>query len=607
MALRYGKDLWIYRRLLLQARPYWPHIGALFLLTLLATPLSLLNPLPLKIGVDSALGSKPLPGFLAAVVPLSLAGSASGKLIVAVVLIVATTVLSQLRGFVTGLLDTYTGEKLVLAFRTELFQQVQRLSLAYHDRKGSTDALYRIVYDAPAIRWITVQGVIPFVNSILTVVLMTYVAARIDWELALVAMLVAPLLFGMTQMFRQRIRDEWSKVKEGESSSMNGVQEAISLLRVVRAFGQEGRENERFRRGLERNVRGQLRLALINGGFDSMIGLTTAISTATALYIGVRHIQAGQLTLGNLLIVMAYLSQLYSPLTAISRKIADLQAALASAERTFALLDQEPDVSERPDARSLGRATGAVALRDVCFAYPNGPQVLHNISFEIAPGNRVGIMGTTGAGKTTLVNLLMRLYDPSAGSVLLDGVDIREFRVADLRNQFSIVLQDPVLFSSSIAENIAYARPWASPDEIMTAARHANAHDFISRLPHGYETRVGERGMSLSGGERQRIALARAFLKDAPILILDEPTSSVDVQTESAIIDAMELLMKGRTTFIIAHRQSTLRKCSVQLCLEKGRLVAGGADALALSRAGVSSIAGLRVANGTSRLPQAGV
>jgi ATP-binding cassette, subfamily B, bacterial len=589
MTPRYGKDLWIYRRLLLQARPYWPHIAALFLLSLLAAPLSLLNPLPLKIVVDGVLGSKPLPGWLAAVVPPSLAESSSGMLIVAVVLILGTTILSQLRGFAAAMLDTYAGEKLVLAFRTELFQQTQRLSFAYHDRKGSTDSLYRIEYDAPAIRWVTVQGVIPFVNAILTVILMAYVAARIDWQLALVAILVAPLLFGLAQAFRRRIRAEWSKVKESETSSMSGMQEAISLLRVVRAFGQEDRENERVRSRLEQNVRGHLRLTLINGGFDSLIGLTTATSTAVALYIGVRHIQSGELTLGNLLIVTTYLSQLYSPLTAISRKIADLQAALASAERTFALLDQERDVAERRDARPLLRSAGAVSFRDVRFAYGNGPQVLHDISFEVAPGDRVGIMGTTGAGKTTLVSLLMRFYDPTAGSIMLDGIDSREFRIADLRNQFAIVLQDPVLFSSSIAENIAYARPGASDDEIIAAARQAHAHDFISRLPHGYQTRVGERGMSLSGGERQRIAIARAFLKDAPILILDEPTSALDFETESAIIDAMESLMKQRTTFIIAHRQSTLRKCSVQIVLEHGRLVADDPPARALSGAGLSS------------------
>ena len=420
------------------------------------------------------------------------------------------------------------------------------------------------------------QGVIPFVSAVVSVVGMTYVMARIDWQLALVATLVAPMLFVVTQIFRRRIRSEWSKVKEIESSTMTTVQEAVSSLRVVKAFGQEGRENERFRRHSEQTLRGHLRLAFINGGFDGLIGLTIAASTAMTLYIGVRHIQEGQLTLGSLLLVMAYLGQLYSPLAAISRKIGDLQASLVSAERTFALLDQEPDVAERSNARSLARAGGAVTFRDVCFAYPNGPRVLHNVSFEVARGERVGIMGSTGAGKTTLMSLLIRFYDPTAGAILLDGIDVREYRLADLRNQFAVVLQEPVLFSSSIAENIAYARPGASEAEIVRAATLANAHDFISALPQGYQTPVGERGMALSGGERQRVALARAFLKDAPVLILDEPTSSIDVRTEAAIMDAMESLMRGRTTFMIAHRTSTLEKCDKHLLLEHGRLVSGG-------------------------------
>jgi ATP-binding cassette, subfamily B, bacterial len=578
--MRHHSDLWICRRLLMQARPYWPHIGGIFVLSLIATPLALLNPVPLKIVVDSVLGSNPLPGPLAALAPEALAQSASGKLLVAVVFLFVVALLSQIRGFASAMLETYTGEKLVLAFRTELFQQVQRLSFGYHDRIGSTDALYRIQYDAPAIRWVTVQGVIPFLNSLLTVVAMVYVTARIDVQLALIAMLIAPMLFAVTQLFRRRIRREWAKAKAIESSTMIRVQETLSSLRVVRAFGQEERENERFRRRSEQGVRNQLRLQMINGGFDSLMVLTTTGSTAAAFYVGVRHIETGQLTLGSLLLVTSYLAQLYTPLTAISRKIADLQASFESAERTFALMDQEPDVPERPDARPVERATGAVSFRSVCFAYSNGPEVLHDISFQIAPGDRVGIMGATGAGKTTLISLLMRFYDPISGCIALDGIDTREFRLADLRNQFAIVLQEPVLFSTSIAENIAYARPSSSSEDIVRAARLANAHEFISRLPHGYQTEVGERGMALSGGERQRIALARAFLKDAPMLILDEPTSSVDVATETAIVEAMESLMKGRTTFIIAHRHSTLRNCNLQLLLDKGRLVAGGTAAL---------------------------
>ena len=269
---------------------------------------------------------------------------------------------------------------------------------------------------------------------------------------------------------------------------------------------------------------------------------------------------------------MSYLAQLYAPLKTISKSAATLQSSLASAERAFALLDEAPDVVERPNAGRLLRASGAVAFHNVSFAYNGGAPVLHDVSFDIRPGTRVGIMGMTGAGKTTLVSLLTRFYDPTAGQILLDGVDLRDYKLADLRNQFAIVLQEPVLFSTSIAENIAYARPDASEEEIIEAAKAANAHEFIVSLPQGYETLVGERGMRLSGGERQRISLARAFLKDAPILILDEPTSSVDMKTEAAIMEAMERLMQGRTAFIIAHRLSTLTNCDVLLKIENGRL-----------------------------------
>ncbi len=581
MATRQHSDLQIYRRLLMQARPYWPHIGGILVLSLLSTPLALLNPLPLKIVVDSALGSHPLPGVLATLVPASVSESPSGVLFFAVFFLIAITVLAYLRGFASILLETFTGERLVLAFRAELFQHGQRLSLAYHDRKGATDSVYRIQHDAPAIQWVAVQGVIPFLTAAFTVLGMAAITARIDWQLALVAILVAPVLLGVTQIFRRRIRSEWSKVKAIESSTMSGVQEALSSLRVVKAFGQEDREKDRFLLHSERTLRGQIRLAWINGGFDGLIGLIIATGTAVALFIGVRHVQSGALTLGNLLLVMAYLAQLYTPLRTISQKIGDLQASLAGAERAFALLDQEPEVVERPDGLPVARAVGAVAFRDVCFSYPGGPQVLHDICFEIVPGDRVGIRGPTGAGKSTLVSLLMRFYDPTKGQILLDGTDLRDLRLADLRRQFAIVLQEPVLFSTSVGENIAYARPAASQEEIVAAARLANAHDFVSRLPEGYETQVGERGMALSGGERQRIALARAFLKDAPILILDEPTSSVDLRTEAAIVEATEELMKGRTTFMIAHRLSTLRDCNVELSVEQGRIAVREAPARA--------------------------
>ena len=567
----YG-DLTIYRRLLRQARQFWPHIVGIFLLDLLSTPLALLTPLPLKIAVDSVLGSQPVPGFLNSLLPAAATRSGTAVLLLAVGLSVAIALLGQLQELVTWLLRAYTGQQLLLSFRAQLFRHAQRLSLSYHDSKGTSDSTYRIQYDTPAIEHLAIDGVFPFVTAGLTLLAMTYVTARIDWQLALVALTVSPGLYLVSRAYRERLRARYREVKALESSALSVVQEVLGALRVVKAFGQEDREEERFVRRSSEGMRVRLRLYLVEGSFGVLLGLGIAAGTAAVLYIGIRHVQAGILTLGELLLIMGYLSQLYGPLKILSKMPATLQSSLASAERAFSLLDEAPDVPERPNARPLSRASGAVAFRNVSFAYEKDYPVLHDISFEIGPGTRVGIMGATGAGKTTLVSLLTRFYDPTGGQILLDGVDLCQYKLADLRNQFAIVLQEPVLFWASVGENIAYARPSASYEEIVRAAKAAHAHEFIGRLAQGYDTQVGERGMSLSGGERQRIALARAFLKDAPILILDEPTSSVDLKTEATIVKAIEHLMHGRTTFLIAHRPSTLEITDVQLVIEHERL-----------------------------------
>ncbi len=564
----------LYRRLLRQARPYWPHLGGLFLLSLLSSPLALLIPLPLKMAVDSLVGSHGrIPGPLAALLPAAVTRSHTAMLVVAAVLFVIIALLTQLQQLGSSVLSAYTGEKLVLSFRVRLFRHVQRLSLLYHDLKGTTDTTYRIQYDAVSIQNITVNGVFPVITAAITIASMIYVTARIDWQLALVALAVSPVLFVVARAYRHRLRRRWGDAKRLESCALSVVQEVLAAMRVVKAFGQEDHEQERFICQSSKGLRARIHLAFVAGSFGLLVGLITAVGTAVVLFIGMRHVEAGVLTLGELLLVMSYLAQLYSPLQTISKRATDLQASLASAERAFALLDEGADVTERPNARPLARALGAVTFRNVCFAYSTDHTVLHDISCEIGPGTHLGIAGTTGAGKTTLVSLLTRFYDPAAGQILLDGVDLRDYKLADLRNQFTIVLQEPVLFSSSIAENIAYARPGASYSDIVAAAQAANAHEFIAGLPQGYETQVGERGMRLSGGERQRISLARAFLKDAPILVLDEPTSSVDTKTEAVIMEAMERLMQGRTTFIIAHRLGTLANCDARLQIEQGRLV----------------------------------
>ncbi len=573
MATARYTDFTLYRRLLRQARPYWSHIAGIFLLSLLSSPLALLSPLPLKIAVDSVIGSHPLPAFLDALLPTAITRSDVAVLVLAAGLLVAVSLLSQLQDMGSSLLRTYIGEKLVLGFRAQLFRHIQRLSLSYTDSKGTSDSVYRIQYDAPAIQSIAIDGVIPFISAAVTIAAMITVTARIDWQLALVALAVSPVLFLLTRVYRRRLRRQSREVKRLESSALSVVHEVLAAIRVVKAFGQEDREQERFVRRSGEGMRARLHLALVEGGFGLLVGLITALGTSAVLLIGIRHVQAGVLTLGELLLVMSYLSQLYAPLKTMSRKAASLQSHLAGAERAFSLLDETPDVVERPKAQPLARASGAIAFRNVSFAYERDHPVLRDISFEVPAGTRLGIAGTTGAGKTTLVGLLTRFYDPTAGHILLDDIDLRDYKLTDLRNQFAIVLQEPVLFSTSVAENIAYARPGAGDQEIIKAAQAAGAHEFIVCLPQGYETLVGERGMRLSGGERQRIALARAFLKDAPILILDEPTSSVDTATEAGVIDALERLMQNRTTFIIAHRSTTVRSCDALLRFELGRLV----------------------------------
>ncbi|OLD38769.1 MAG: xenobiotic-transporting ATPase [Candidatus Rokubacteria bacterium 13_1_40CM_2_68_8] len=584
MAIAKNRDLVLLRRLLRQAQPYWAHIAGFFLLSLLATPLALLMPLPLKIAVDSGIGSRPLPRLLGVFIRQAGTLSHGSALLLAVGLLVAIALLSQLQAMAVSLLRTYVGEKLLLEFRAELFRHIQRLSLLFHDTKGTVESIYRLQYDAMAIQAIAVDHVIPFISSSFTLVGMLYVTARIAWPLALVALVISPIVFAVGKRFRRGLRKGSREVKVLEKSALAVVQEVLQGLRVVKAFVREESEQDRFVQRSVEGMRARLRLALVEGEYGLVIGLATAVGTGAVLLLGVHQVQSGVLTLGDLLLVMGYMAQFYEPLKTMAKKSATLQSHLASVERTFALLDEAPEVVEKPNARPLVRALGGIVFREVSFAYGPDRPVLHQVSFDIDPGRRVGIAGETGAGKTTLVSLLLRFYDPTSGLILLDGVDLRDYRLEDLRNQFAFVPQETVLFSTSIAENIAYARPEAADAEVIAAAKAASAHEFITLLPQGYDTLVGERGMCLSGGERQRISLARAFLKNAPILILDEPTSSVDVDTEAAIVEAMDRLMRGRTTFLISHRLNALKGCDPVLVVEDGRLVAQTSDFFAAVR-----------------------
>ena len=571
---------WLYRslgkqsvllRVLLESRSCWPHLLGIALLSLISLPLTLLYPLPLKIIVDSVLGGQPLSRWLVTVIPVLHSRGAS--LEAAIGVLIGIALLVSIQSLAAWWLQTYTGEKLVWDFRARLLDHVQRLPLMFHDRYGATDSVYRIQHDAPAIQYVTIQGLVPLMTSVFTLVAMIVVTARMDVTLAAIALMITPALFLLSLGCSRIVRKRSETIKDLDSSALAVIQEVIGSIRVIKAFGQENREHARFVRRSEKRMSQQVRLSIQQAVFNVLIGLTIAIGTAAALYFGVRHVRAGTLTVGSLLMIMAYIAQIYQPLQTLTGKVTDLQVWLASLDRAFVLLDQQPEIAEKPGALRLSTAKGEFEFRNVSFAYDGSGRGLHELSFRIPAGTRVGIVGATGAGKTTLLNLLMRFYDPTAGQVLLDGCDIREFRIADLRKQYAVVLQEPVLFAASIAENIAYGKPDASDEEIIAAAQAAASHNFILNLPEGYETPVGERGSRLSGGERQRISLARAFLRNSPILILDEPTSSVDVHTEAAIMEATERLIAGRTTFMIAHRLSTLKACDLILALDQGRLI----------------------------------
>lgn len=558
-------------RVLRESRSCWPHLLGIAGLSVVSLPLTLLYPLPLKVVVDSVLGSEPLPEWLVRWIPFLRARGAS--LEAAIEILLGIAMLVSLQSLAAWWLQTYSGEKLVWDFRARLLDHVQRLPLMFHDRYGATDSVYRIQHDAPSIQYVTIQGLVPLMTAVFTLVAMIVVTARMDLVLALIALTITPALFLLSLGCSRVVRKRSETIKNLDSSALAVIQEVIGSIRVIKAFGQENREHDRFVRRSVKRMSQQVRLSIQQAVFNVLIGLTIAIGTAGALYFGVRHVRSGTLTVGSLLMIMAYIAQIYQPLQTLTGKVTDLQVWLASLDRTFALLDQQPEIAERPGAQRLVAAIGEFEFRNVSFAYDESGRGLQDLAFRIPAGTRVGIVGATGAGKTTLLNLLMRFYDPTSGVVILDGQDIREYRIADLRKQYAVVLQEPVLFAASIAENIAYGKPDASDEEISAAAQAAASHEFILNLPEGYDTQVGERGSRLSGGERQRISLARAFLRNSPILILDEPTSSVDIHTEAAIMEATERLISGRTTFMIAHRLSTLKSCDLILVLDQGRLV----------------------------------
>jgi ABC-type multidrug transport system fused ATPase/permease subunit/GT2 family glycosyltransferase len=564
------RDWKLLPRALPYLRPYRKYAAASIALTVVLALVALAQPWPLAFVVDSVLGEKPAPGWVTAI-----AGSSGGLIALAVA---ATLLLTLLSGGLTVLneyLMTTVDQRMVLDFRSDLFRHVHRLSLGFHDDERTGMLMYRINNQAAALGQIIV-GLPTLAQSLFTIVGMGYVAYRIDPVLALLALAVTPFIFYSTSYYADRIEPRLYRVRGMEATNLSIVHEAVAMLRVILAFGHQKREYWRFRKQAEETVDARINLTVRQTAFQLGVQLITSAGTAAVLGVGAYRALNGHISVGELIVILTYISQVYTPLEQLTTTITGFQQQFISFRHSLDLIDTAPEVTEKPGARSLGRARGEIEFEHVGFGYPTRADVLKDISFRVPPGRAVAVVGPTGAGKSTLVSLLPRFYDTHEGRVSIDGVDVRDLALESLRAQFSIVLQEPLLFSGSILENIRYGKPDASDEEIEEASRAANAHEFITQLPQGYATRLGERGAKISGGERQRIAVARAFLRDAPILILDEPTSSIDSRTEEVILEALNRLMAGRTTIVIAHRLSTLRGVDEILVLHEGALVQRG-------------------------------
>jgi ATP-binding cassette, subfamily B, bacterial len=555
-------------------KPYKKLAALSVSLIILGSLVGLLGPWPFSFIIDNVLLNKPLPRGLA-----FLESWTGGTGFALLVVLAMTGFLIALIQNVLAVLDNYVNTKIdqnmTLDFRSQLFQHVQTLSLATHDQRRSGMLIYCINSLSDGVPRM-VMAIPPLAQSVLTLIGMLGVALWFDWRLALVSIVVVPFLYYSVGYYMKYIQPRLFRVKQLEGESLAIIHEAISMLRVILAFNRESYEYRRFRTQGERAIDARIRVTVRQTIFSLAVNTITALGTALVLGVGANDVLKGRLQLGQLTVLLAYIAAIYRPLETISNTIGGLQDAVVNLNIAFGLLDQVPEIRDRPDAVRLPRARGQVTYKGVGFSYNGRVDTLTDVNFDVKPGQVVAIVGPTGAGKTTLVSLLPRFYDAQQGQILLDHQDTRRFTLQSLREQVSIVLQEPLLFSGTIADNIRYGRLEASMEEVIEAARSANAHDFIMRLPQQYDTELGERGAKLSGGERQRIAVARAFIKNAPILVLDEPTSSIDSKTEVVILDALDRLMEGRTTFMIAHRLSTIRRADLILVIDQGRLVEQG-------------------------------
>ena len=566
----------IYRRVLRYYRPFLPQTIVGLLLSLIGIGLNLLKPWPFKIIVDDFLRPNPTPR-----------GDWHTWLPLLCLALVAIQFFWGVINWGTNYILVKVGLQALLKLRTDLYAYLQSLSLKYHDVRRSSDLSFRVAYDSQSIQTIYNKGFTGIFGSVVTLIGTFTIMVQLDWELTLLSLGIVPLIILAIYFFAHRIRHQSTFIQEQESAVLAQAQEGLSSIRMVHAFGREQFEVMQFHQQAQQSLQANLRLTLTNVNSALVISTLMVFGTAAMYYVGTLHVLAGTLTLGTLLVFSAYLLMLYQPLESITYTAWAMEGATAGAKRCFEVLDREDDVVDSPNAIEIESAKGAIGFQNVSFGYAQDRPVLQDVDLRIEPNQMIAIVGGTGAGKSTLLSLVPRFYDPTSGSVTLDGRNVREIKKKSLRAQIGIVLQDTLLFSTTIRENIAYGRPDATDDEIMDAAKRAQADEFIRQLPNGYANTVGERGGQLSVGQRQRIGIARAFLKNAPVLLLDEPTSALDPTTEAAIMETIKDLMRGRTTLIATHRLATIHDVDRIVVLERGRIVEQGRGAELLARGGV--------------------
>jgi len=569
-------------RLMRYARRQKGTIASLITSMVLTIGVDILKPFPLKILIDNVLGKRRLPPLLAWLPgghdPSVLLIWAVGGELVIFVLYTGLDVIATYAA-------TALGQRMTFALGADLFLHVQRLSLRFHARRGVGDTIARVTGDSYAASSLLLDSLLPAIQAVIGLGAMFVVMFQLQATLTVMALAVVPFLVVVIKTLGRPIHQRSREQRDLEGEMMSVVQRTLTAIPAVKAFTRERIEHARFRSYADKTIRAYLRATFAGLWFKIAAGLVTALGTAAVMYVGGRMALAGTLTTGTIVVFISYLSSFYDPLNTITHMASTLRVSAASADRVLEILDEPIDVVSRPGAVDLDQI-GPIHYEQVTFGYEQDRPAVRDITFEVEPGQVVAIVGPTGAGKTTIVNLLMRFFDPWSGRITMNDRDIREYRVESLRRHIAMVLQDPFIFPMSVAANIAYGRgsrfasvdrpPDVTVQEIVAAARAANAHEFIERLPQRYGTVIGEAGATLSGGEKQRLSIARAFLKDAPVLILDEPTSALDARTEAQLLEALERLMEGRITFVIAHRLSTIRRANQILVIDGGRLVERG-------------------------------